>query len=361
MTTMLFRGGQSRFVRRNAPPQGSRISFFALVLSMAVAAVCVSWSSSASTFFEAARQFEEAEFEAAAKTLEELANKGDPMAQSFLGVMLLPDHLLPQDVPRALALFQNAAAMADAEALFNLGYMHRLGIGVPHDMNQAKLWYEKSAELEHPDAVFVLALHYAYDPKFRNRTRAEQLLNKARRLGVRQAEAIEVQLDILMDDLRSLGSLARRLSSDEVQASHYAQASLGIIHEQGKGANKDPIEALKWYMLAANQRDGSAEFARRKKELLTHKMGKSDVRMAEERAHDWLRTNAEKSHTLFGEAAAWCKRQEPNSLDCLKKAVVDHEDCQPPRYRFYFSNFTRTKAYDACRSKRRAGEAFYLR
>ena len=56
------------------------------------------------------------------------------------------------DYDRAVAEWRGPAAKGDADAQFNLGQAYKLGRGVPADLNQAELWYQKAALQGHREA-----------------------------------------------------------------------------------------------------------------------------------------------------------------------------------------------------------------
>ena len=59
---------------------------------------------------------------------------------------------MPADLPTAAKWLQLAAAAGVADAQFLLGQMLLVGDGIPTDSAQAKDWFEKAAEQEHPEA-----------------------------------------------------------------------------------------------------------------------------------------------------------------------------------------------------------------
>ena len=48
--------------------------------------------------------------------------------------------------------FQEAAELGHKEAMMNLAYHYRFGLGVPKSVESAKGWYNKAAEAGHPYA-----------------------------------------------------------------------------------------------------------------------------------------------------------------------------------------------------------------
>ena len=61
---------------------------------------------------------------------------------------------------KALADDQDACGQDGASACFHIGLLYREGRGVEIDLREAKVWFEKAADLGHKDAQFVLGLVY---------------------------------------------------------------------------------------------------------------------------------------------------------------------------------------------------------
>jgi TPR repeat protein len=59
--------------------------------------------------------------------------------------------------PRTAAVwFEKAGALGHADAMFSLGGMYRLGVGVTLDLVAAAAWYGKAKERGHPQAGIAL-------------------------------------------------------------------------------------------------------------------------------------------------------------------------------------------------------------
>jgi soluble lytic murein transglycosylase-like protein len=65
---------------------------------------------------------------------------------------------VPQDYPRALALYCQAARRGDPRAYFNLGWMYLNGRGVARDDATAIMWLRKAADRGVPQAANLLGL-----------------------------------------------------------------------------------------------------------------------------------------------------------------------------------------------------------
>jgi SEL1 protein len=60
--------------------------------------------------------------------------------------------LFPQgterDYERAAEAYMHAKSQANAQAMFNLGYMHEHGQGLPLDLHLAKRYYDQAVEID---------------------------------------------------------------------------------------------------------------------------------------------------------------------------------------------------------------------
>lgn len=58
---------------------------------------------------------------------------------------------------RAADAYLHAKSQENAQAMFNLGYMHEHGEGLPHDLHLAKRYYDEAVELD-PAAKLAVTL-----------------------------------------------------------------------------------------------------------------------------------------------------------------------------------------------------------
>lgn len=102
----------------------------------------------------------EADPQKALALFEEAKAKGDPnsarmipKAQSQVGAMAFKDNspILPE---QGIKLLEQAAETGDANALFNLGYAHEKGIGVPVSGQMANQYYQQAAAQNYPRADY---------------------------------------------------------------------------------------------------------------------------------------------------------------------------------------------------------------
>ncbi len=119
--------------------------------------------------------------------------------------------------------YYQAANQGHAGAQQRLGYFYESGTGLPVDMAQAERWYRKAADDSgHTGAMVALASLYE-----------RGLIAKGKRGLEQAAELYRRAADL--DDAR-------------------AQLVLGRMYRQGVGGvERDPVEAYKWYALAASR------------------------------------------------------------------------------------------------------------
>jgi TPR repeat protein len=75
-----------------------------------------------------------------------LAQKGDPVAQNNVAVMLATGQGVAQNYKEAAKWYEKAAQQGFAVAQGNLGQLYEKGWGVPRDPGAAAVWYQLAAD-----------------------------------------------------------------------------------------------------------------------------------------------------------------------------------------------------------------------
>jgi TPR repeat protein len=88
--------------------------------------------------------------------LRPLAEKGFIPAQVQLAYYL--DYA--EEDEEAFAWYQAAAEQGDPEAQYHLGRLHGAGEGTELDPGLARLWFERAARQNHPDAIRIMAVSF---------------------------------------------------------------------------------------------------------------------------------------------------------------------------------------------------------
>ena len=95
---------------------------------------------------------------AAVDFLTRAAEAGSPEAQFELAKLYERGTGVERDEPRALELYREAAAQDYADAINDLGFLHyQGGLGLPADPKKALRFFERAADLRHPQAQFNFA------------------------------------------------------------------------------------------------------------------------------------------------------------------------------------------------------------
>jgi uncharacterized protein len=192
----------------------------------------------------------------ALKLLSPLAEQGNPVAQSKLGIIFSRGMTSSPDHVAALRWFTKAAEQGEVEAQFELGRIYRDGLGTRVDGQAAAYWLERAADKNTPHAINALGeLHLGHGD-------VPQDLARARSWFLRGAQ---------MGD----------------SASMY---NIGVLYARGQGLVQDDIEAFKWFELAADTGIGEErDKALRARALLAERLTPVEVSWAEGRVKDWSR------------------------------------------------------------------------
>ena len=102
----------------------------------------------------------EQDYREARRWYERLAKRGDPRAQTTLGLMHARGYGVEQNYQVAHYWWTQAAKKKDAGALYNIGTLYHRGEGVTQDYGQAARWYREAAQMGHVIAQKNLANMY---------------------------------------------------------------------------------------------------------------------------------------------------------------------------------------------------------
>lgn len=107
-----------------------------------------------------AAAFDKRDFSTALRLLSPLADRGDPIAQYFVGVMYLRGFGIEADPSRAVVLLSGAATAGIADAQNYVAAFYRRGDHVQKDYAQAMQWYLLAARQDYQNAQYRIALLY---------------------------------------------------------------------------------------------------------------------------------------------------------------------------------------------------------
>jgi TPR repeat protein len=174
--------------------------------------------------------------------------------------------------------YRRAADQNHDEGLFNLGRAFENGIGVARDPAQARVYYERAAELGLEDASQALANLGQAAPQISS---AQQQFEQGSQLykANKYADAAKIfeslaqsgyapaQLQIgyqyefgegVPQNAEEAAQWYRK-SADQGYA--IAQNILGALYENGRGVPEDWVEAARWFSKSAAQRNANGQFA----------------------------------------------------------------------------------------------------
>jgi TPR repeat protein len=155
------------------------------------------------------------------------ATKGNPEAQSMLGLWYEFGIEVPQDIPVAISWYRKAADQGYKDAVFALGSFYERGKGVPRDPVQAILWFGKAAAQGDAGAQFNLAADY------------------------RTGEGVP------QDDYQA--TLWFRKAAEQGMA--LAETELGWAYRDGRGVPQGYVEAAQWFRKSADQGEAKAQIS----------------------------------------------------------------------------------------------------
>ncbi|MCP4385353.1 MAG: sel1 repeat family protein [Hyphomicrobiales bacterium] len=189
---------------------------------------------------------------AAVELLLPLANRGNAIAQYFLGSIYDNGREgVERDRAEAVRWFRLAADQGDALAQASLGIMYSLGRGVPQDDIEAANWLLKSVYQGNMEAQGPLAQIY---------TRGLDSFAAAAEQGDAEAQfhlAVMIESGLAQERNQTEAVKWYRKAAEQGHAA--AQSSLGALYSFGRGVTQDFAESAKWYRRAAEQGFAAAQ------------------------------------------------------------------------------------------------------
>lgn len=167
--------------------------------------------------------FKKGNYGAAVKELNVLGEAGNISAQIMLGALYNKGGAVPQDDRKAAEWFEKAANQGNAEAQYQLGYLHE-NSRLPRNYKVAADWYHKAAQQGSAKAQARLGAFYS------SGTGVTQNINES---------------------LLWTGKAAFQGNAD-------AQLLIGLMYELGKGVPQNSKMAMGWLMKAAAQNQPEA-------------------------------------------------------------------------------------------------------
>lgn len=223
------------------------------------------------------------------------AEQGDPSAQFYLGhAHFMQAHETTGDYEIGLTWIRKAAAQNLDQALSLLGYLHKCGEAVPHDLAASRNWYLKAAEQGGVNYQYEYAIScHNGDFGTRDYGEAEIWLLKAAEQGMAEAHD-----------------------------------ALGHLYSGFLGPKEfcDPVKSYTWYTLAALQEQPghSRKAARTARDHVAESMAPDQIAEAENRVQSWLQQHPDVMGKEMVEVWRDCIA-EPLSPEDIEKARQDAE------------------------------------
>jgi TPR repeat protein len=119
-----------------------------LAFALALAALCLASGAKADALGAGKRAFARHDYVRAASLLLVEAERGSPVAQTYLGYMCQYGLGVPQDYVLAASWLHQAAEQGEPTGQFLLGLLLDKGYGVPQDWVEAEIWLNLAAAHE---------------------------------------------------------------------------------------------------------------------------------------------------------------------------------------------------------------------
>ena len=191
----------------------------------------------------------------AIELLTPLADRGDAVAQTKLGLIYTRGEGVARDDVAALGWLTRAAEQDQSEAQFELGVMYRDGLGTPANGALAMHWFERATERGVPHAFNAIGEMY---------------------LG---------HQDVAQDYAAALSWFLRGAQLDNAESLY----NIGVRYALGQGVERDETEAYKWFDLAADAGIGELRSkAVRARQAIGEGLMPLQVSRAKIGARDWL-------------------------------------------------------------------------
>lgn len=160
--------------------------------------------------------------------------------------MYLHGHGVRRSTVQADIWFEKAARQGYAEAQYN----HALMLDDPE---QALPWLRKAAISDHPAALVAMGKRYETGQGVKkNLRRARELYTRAANANLADAQ---YTLARLLEKHKNPGQALKWYLRAAEQGHIPSQTSAGVMYEMGNGTERDPARALFWYNLAASEGD----------------------------------------------------------------------------------------------------------
>jgi len=129
-----------RRLRSSAIPSGLTLRLLAVALSAVMLQLSTATPVHAQSFRHGVSAFNRQDYVQASRDFIPLAERGNPSAQAYLGLMFETGRGVPQNYTEAAMWYRRAAEQGDSLAQYSLGLLYDRGQGVPRDVVEASKW-----------------------------------------------------------------------------------------------------------------------------------------------------------------------------------------------------------------------------
>ena len=129
-----------RRLRSSAIPSGLTLRLLAVALSAVMLQLSTATPVHAQSFRHGVSAFNRQDYVQASRIFIPLAERGNPSAQAYLGLMFETGRGVPQNYTEAATWYRRAAEQGDSLAQYSLGLLYDRGQGVPRDVVEASKW-----------------------------------------------------------------------------------------------------------------------------------------------------------------------------------------------------------------------------
>jgi hypothetical protein len=127
-------------LRSSAIPFGLTRRLLVLALSAVMLQLSAAIPVHAQSFRHGVSAFNRQDYVQASRDFIPLAERGNPSAQAYLGLMFETGRGVPQNYTEAAMWYRRAAEQGDSLAQYSLGLLYDRGQGVPRDVVEASKW-----------------------------------------------------------------------------------------------------------------------------------------------------------------------------------------------------------------------------
>jgi len=238
---------------------------------------------------------ESQDWETAARELApEEATTTDPEVVHCLADMHFSGLGLPRDAQKAFSLWKRIADLGNDDAEETVGYFYLDGEGTARDTKLAEEYFLSSAKQGNPKAMSDLALYYwlGYIGCCPDRQKSLYWTAKLADSGDVAAAMELVRIystgdGVAEDDKTAVAWALKAAKEDSMEAYLF----LGNATAEGRGTEKNPVEAYKWFDLAAFHHESSkASEAARRRDAIAAGLTPDQIKQAQHLAFDWRLT-----------------------------------------------------------------------